>query len=35
MSLNYQTPDEVYYANNYQQIEDLSTIATETNEFKL
>jgi len=35
ISLNYQTPDEVYYANNYQQIEELSLIATETNELNL
>ena len=32
LSLNYQTPDEVHYAKNQQQMEQLSIIATETNE---
>jgi len=34
LSLNYQTPDEVHYANNQQYMEQLSTIATKTNELK-
>ena len=32
LSLNYQTPDEVHYANHRQQLEQLSIIATETND---
>jgi len=35
MSLNYQTPDEVYYANKYKQILKLSTIAAENNELNV
>ena len=35
ISLNYQTPDEVYYANNYQQIDELSIKTAKINELNL
>ena len=35
MSLNYQTPDEVYYGNKYQNVSELSTIAAERKELNL
>jgi putative transposase len=35
MNLNYQTPDEVYYANNYQPIAKISTSAVESNKLNL
>ena len=34
MSLNYETPDEVYYGNKYQQLDKLSTISTVSNDLK-
>ena len=35
ISLNYQTPDEVYYANNSQQIDELSIRAAESDKLNL
>lgn len=35
LSLNYQTPDEVYYANKYQQIDELSIKTAESNELNI